>query len=367
MRGLYVHVPFCVSKCRYCDFYSITGRSQDRHTYVDSVLDEAKAWPGLRFDTLYLGGGTPGLLGGTLLNYLVTGLSRIFDLAGLEEATIEVNPDSTTPELLGAVKNARFNRISIGVQSLENGELQSVGRVHDAGQAMAAVKLAKEHRFVSISADVIAGLPGQSWESLRRSLETLTGSGVHHISLYCLSVEPGTPLASAPPANLPDDDAQAELYAQASAFLESRGFSHYEISNFALPGHECRHNLNYWRGGEYLGLGPAAASHMEGKRFRNLADVNAYIAGAAAIKEDVEQLDVKAKAAEEAMLRLRLLQEGIGRKEMAEKFGEQNVLPLFVRLTRMVSDGKLIEKNCRFRLPPNRVLTSNSILAEVLS
>ncbi|MDO8577748.1 MAG: radical SAM family heme chaperone HemW [Dehalococcoidales bacterium] len=366
MRGLYIHIPFCVRKCLYCDFYSLPGRANDREAYVEAVLAESAAFAGMSFQSLYFGGGTPSILGSELLEKLGNGLRKALNLTGIDEATVEINPDSASPEFLTTAKMIGINRVSIGVQSIDDNELQAVGRVHTASQALAAVNLAKELGFKSVSADLIVGLPGQSWPSLHHSLYILAGTGIQHISLYCLSVEPGTPLANDPPENLPDEDVQAELFGRAVSFLEERHFVHYEISNFALAGHECRHNLNYWRGGEYLGLGPASASHLGGKRFRNRSDLGTYLENPCGMAEDVEELDAKAKASEEAMLRLRLLSEGIDINEMAARFGQDNIAPLIERLEGMVINGELVAAGSRFRLPPSRVLTSNPIFAEVL-
>ncbi len=365
-RGLYIHVPFCVRKCLYCDFYSLPGRANDREAYVEAVLAESQAYTGMPFQTLYFGGGTPSILGSELLKKLGAGLMKSLNLTGLDEATVEVNPDSANAEFLKTAKNIGINRVSIGVQSFDDNELQAVGRVHAASQALAAVNLAKELDFKSVSADLIVGLPGQTWHSLHRSLDILAGTSVHHVSLYCLSVEPGTPLADNPPVDLPDEDVQAELFGRAVRFLEERSYVHYEISNFALAGHECRHNLNYWRGGEYLGLGPAAASHLGGKRRRNHANLGIYLENPSGVTEYIEELNAKAKASEEAMLRLRLLTEGICIDEMAVRFGQDNIAPLIERLERMVTNGELVAKGSRFLLPPSRILTSNSIFAAVL-
>jgi len=364
MPGLYIHIPFCVRKCAYCDFYSLPARDSSIGAYVDAVLRESSAYSGLSFNTLYLGGGTPSLLGAENLKRLLDGLSRTFDLSRLAEATIEVNPESATAELLETAGETEINRVSIGVQSLSDYELKSVGRMHDAAQAIQAIVRAKELGVDSVSCDVIVGLPGQNWQTLRATLETLTGFGVQHLSVYCLSLEEGTPLASNPPADLPSDDEQAELFAQASAFLEKSGFAHYEISNFALKGHECQHNLNYWRGGEYLGLGPSAASHLNGKRFKNRADLDAYLANPAGLAEDVEELGAKEKSAEEAMLRLRLLAEGLDVSELARRFGFAE--ELLARLNSMVEEGLLNCDGSVYRLPASLVLTSNPIFARVL-
>ena len=254
MKGLYIHIPFCVKKCSYCDFYSLPAPLHARESYVNAVLHESETYAGMSFQTMYLGGGTPSLLGGKLVTDLIYSISKSMNLADMVESTIEVNPESTTSGFLEAIKAAGINRVSIGVQSLDDSELKAAGRIHTAAQALETVILAKRRGFKAVSADLIIGLPGQTWLTLSRSLDTLVHSGIEHLSLYCLSLEEGTPLAKSPPDDLPSDDMQAELFQYASSFLEKRHYVHYEISNFALKGYECRHNLNYWRGGEYLGL-----------------------------------------------------------------------------------------------------------------
>ncbi len=381
MKGLYVHVPFCVSKCAYCDFYSVTGSLDLVPEYVDAVLEEARRHPGLSFDTLYLGGGTPSLLQAGSLRRLVDGLRQVFDLSRLAEATVEANPESASEEWLRAALQLGFHRVSIGVQALSDEELASVGRAHSERQAVEAVSRAAAMGFPDVCADVIVGLPGQGGGkpsgsdasfpggpsfSLERTLERLVTMGAGHLSVYCLSLEPGTPLALHPPDDLPSDDCQADLFEGACSLLEGRGFVHYEISNFCLPGRECRHNVNYWRGGEYLGLGPGAASHLDGRRWRNRPDLPDYLRGPGTAVEDLEQLEPGAKAAEEAMLRLRLLAEGLAAGEMAERFGEEAMREVRSRLDELASEGSLDREGATYRLARGRALTSNSVLARVL-
>ncbi|MFH1032004.1 MAG: radical SAM family heme chaperone HemW [Chloroflexota bacterium] len=366
MRGLYIHIPFCVKKCSYCDFYSLAGGSELIESYIEAVLSECQGYVGASFQTLYLGGGTPSLLGAKNLRKLIYSLRQSLDLSELTEATIEINPESATLELLEAAREMGIDRVSVGVQSLSDYELESVGRVHRSAQAIGTIKRANDLGFRAISADLIIGLPGQRWERLRTSLETLTELGIKHLSLYCLSVEPDTPLSTNPPVDLPSDDEQVEIFDKARWFLVKRGFIHYEISNFSLPGQECLHNLNYWRGGEYLGLGPAAASHLKGKRFNNRPDLQAYLKDPTVLTEFVEVLSMQDKAAEEAMLRLRLLSEGLNIDELTRRFGYENVVDLIDRLNSMSQSGSIIYNGSNYRLMPSRVLTSNPIFAEVL-
>lgn len=363
MRGLYIHVPFCVKKCAYCDFYSLPGRTSLLDEYIKAVLSEASRYTGMEFQTMYLGGGTPSLLGAAGLKKLIDGLRGVFNLSGLLEATVEVNPDSVNRAFLQAARETGINRVSIGVQSLSDYELKSAGRVHNAAQAVRAIKQSQDAGLPDISCDVIVGLPGQDQQTLTATLETLTGSGINHLSMYCLSLEEGTPLALNPPADLPSEDGQSDLFTCATALLKTKRFVHYEISNFALKGRECRHNLNYWHGGEYLGLGPSAASHIDGKRFKNRPDLDAYLEDPSGVIEEVEQLGIVEKTAEEAMLRLRLLEEGLDACLFARKSGTGSLL---TRLNSMVDEGLLISNDTVYRLPPERVLTSNRIFARVL-
>jgi oxygen-independent coproporphyrinogen-3 oxidase len=366
VRGLYVHIPFCIRKCAYCDFYSLPQRLDSLNPYIEAVLREALQYSGLDFQTVFLGGGTPSLLRAEGLNKLLGGLQQILDLSQLSEATMEANPESVTPSLLEAAKSSGINRISIGVQSFSDTELRKVGRIHTAAQAIFAIEKAADAGFNNISGDVILGLPGQSESSLTVTLETLIGLDIQHISLYCLSIEPHTPLALNPPSDLPSDDEQAELYDSACSLLINRGYIHYEISNFALSGYECLHNLNYWRGGEYLGLGPAAASHFNGKRFKNRADLDAYLQKPTSQTEDVEKLNAPEKAAEEAILRLRLLQEGLDANVLIEKYGDEDVIGLISRLNKLVIEGSLIRSGATYHLAAGCALVSNPILAQVL-
>jgi oxygen-independent coproporphyrinogen-3 oxidase len=251
------------------------------------------------------------------------------------------------------------------VQSLSDNELHQVGRIHTAAQAVLAIQLAQKEGFKNISADVILGLPGQNWQSLMTTLETLIGMNLPHISMYCLEVEPHTPLAANPPAGLASDDEQADLYAEAVDLLQRRGFSHYEISNFAWPGYTCQHNLNYWQAGEYIGLGPAAASYYRGVRYKNKADLDAYLTDPRGQKDELEKLSKPQKAGEEAILRLRLLQEGLDLNRLIQKYGDKSVVDLAAGLNRLNIQGHLQRDGCLYRLNPREALVSNSILSEL--
>lgn len=364
MTGLYVHVPFCKSKCHYCDFYSLPNSESLILSYSDALLAEAAQYKGWKFDTLFFGGGTPSLLDAQNLERIIHGLKSILDLTVFQEATIEANPESFTEEFAHKAHNLGFDRISLGIQSLNDEELKSVGRIHDKAQAMEALNLASK-TFPRVSADLMIGLPGQTWESLRESAKTIIELGATHISAYCLHLEEGTKLHDNPPANLPTDDEQAELYYKLADFLEANGLAQYEISNFAKKGQECLHNLNYWHAGNYIGLGPNASSHVDGVRFKNNADLNAYLQNPAGQKQIEEELNQTQRLNEEAMLRLRLV-EGLDLQKLARKHKNTDIANLKLKLDSLRADGLLENSNSVYTIPKERLLTSNPIFLEIL-
>lgn len=277
MTGLYIHIPFCASKCGYCDFYSVTDRS-GRRAYADTVLREIRSYAGrgLRADSLYFGGGTPSMMEAELLGEMIAACREVFALEG--EITAEANPDSVSPGWLSALRKAGANRISFGAQSANEKELAALGRRHSAARIGEAVREAREAGFARISLDVMLGIPHQVPESLHRTLESFAAAGVGHISAYLLKIEPGTPFARNGMQRLcPDEDAAADLYLQTVRELARMGFAQYEISNFAKPGEECRHNLKYWQAEDYIGFGPAAHSLLEGRRFYHPRGLDAYL------------------------------------------------------------------------------------------
>lgn len=278
MTGLYIHIPFCASKCGYCDFYSVTDRS-GRRAYTDAVLREIRrfAGRGLRADSLYFGGGTPSMLEAELLGEMIAACREIFSLEG--EITAEANPDSASFRWLSALRRAGANRISFGAQSSDARELSALGRRHSPEQIGQAVCEAREAGFDRISLDVMLGIPYQTPETLRETLVSFAALGVEHISAYLLKIEPGTPFAVNGAERLcPDEDAAAALYLQTVRELAGLGFAQYEISNFARPDGACRHNLKYWRAEEYIGFGPAAHSLLGGRRFYHPRGLAEYLA-----------------------------------------------------------------------------------------
>jgi len=332
--SLYVHVPFCVSKCAYCDFYSIVDDPSLHARYVDAALFEAGHWS--HYDLLddvpsvYFGGGTPTVLGGDLVR-LVAGLRQTARIREDAEITVETNPEVTTPEIVAALTAAGANRFSLGVQSFDDEVLRALGRCHDAAQIERALQVLRD-ADVAFSIDLMCGIPGQSFESWDATLEAAVASGARHVSVYPLTVEPGTPLATAigrGEVEPVDQDRAADMMLAAEVALAAAGLPRYEVANYAQPGHEARHNLVYWTGGSYIGIGPHAASMLPAEvfelvaaaegwalpgesggggriRFTRETAVDDYLAHPLALPEPMERLSVAEMAREDVMLGLRL-------------------------------------------------------------
>lgn len=372
--GIYIHVPFCRSKCQYCDFYSLGGSREKGLTedYLEAVclhMKEAGALaPGYQVDTVYFGGGTPSFLGPEGLVQMLSALRRRFDLASDAEITFEANPDSVNEKLLKRLKAEGFNRISLGVQTDDDLLLRKLGRPHTYRQAVHAVELAREAGFNNISLDLMYGLPGQSRSDWERTLTHVLELQPEHMSCYGLKVEEGTPLWEYKDAvNLPSEDMQADMYLTAVRILGEQGYAQYEISNFARRGLRSRHNLKYWTGGEYLGFGPAASSDFAGKRFTIAPDIHSYIDGVkngGPVLSECQEIPRRERAGEYLMLRLRTA-EGIE----AQEYSKQYLLP-FEPLEALLEDFR--DRNLaafdgvRWRLTPQGFLLSNSILVDLL-
>lgn len=283
--SLYVHVPFCLSKCSYCDFFSEAGKDERYSQFVDAALFEAGHWS--HYDllddvrTLYVGGGTPTVLGAELVR-LVRGLIETAHLRPGAEATVETNPETTDAALIADLVEAGANRFSMGVQSFDDAVLATLGRCHDVAQTKSALE-ALRAASVPFSIDLICGIPGQSFESWDATLEAAVASGARHVSVYPLTVEEGTPLAAAIAAGRvpePDADLAADMMLAAEVALAAAGMPRYEVANYAQPGHEARHNLVYWTGGAYLGVGPHAASMLPFGLYERIAAGEGWSTGA---------------------------------------------------------------------------------------
>ncbi len=328
--SLYVHVPFCRSKCGYCDFYSLpAGPGSAPGKGGEAFLENLeKEWallgePG-PFATIYVGGGTPTVLDSSTFFRLLDFLAPLLARGG--EWTVEANPESLDAEKVQAMKEAGVTRLSLGIQSLREEDLAFLGRAHDSRKAREALDLARRQGPGGLSADLILGLPGQEEKDLEEEIPFLLDRGVEHLSFYILTLEEGTPLherARRGEISLPAPAAQARILLFVRAFLASRGLPPYEISNAAIPGRECRHNLRYWLGGEYLGLGPSAASFTAGKRRKNLSHLGGWAAALGKSRlpvEEEESLPPLLRAGERAWLQLRT-RWGMDPAEVRERTG----------------------------------------------
>jgi oxygen-independent coproporphyrinogen-3 oxidase len=279
---LYCHIPFCASKCAYCGFYSVRAERDVIRSFPDALAKELSVSPlDVPPETIYLGGGTPSLLGAEGLERLASLFARRFPLDGLREWSMEVNPANATPELLRAARHLGVTRLSIGVQSFNDMALRQAGRPHSAAEARAVISAARAEGFGDIGIDLIAGLPGDTPGTWLATLRETLALGLRHVSVYALTVEPRTRLAAETAAGriaVPDDSAMLALLSEAETILLPAGFERYEISNYAIPGFACRYNLAVWRGFDYLGLGPAAASRLGNRRRTHAADLPAYLA-----------------------------------------------------------------------------------------
>ncbi len=371
--GIYIHVPFCKSKCQYCDFYSLTNRdSKLVDGYLDAVCahirESGQLAPGYVVDTVYFGGGTPTFFGADGLCTILSAVRRHFDVSGDAEITFEANPESVTPRLLRRLRSEGFNRVSLGIQCDDDEILNKIGRPHTYAQAVAAVEMIRKAGFQNLSVDLIYGLPGQTRSGWEETLQNVLRLKPEHISCYGLKVEEGTPLCRYQELmNLPDDDAQADMYLAAVEILRSKGYRQYEISNFAKRNHESRHNLKYWTGGEYLGFGPDASSDFSGKRFKMIRDLRGYIDGVlegGQVIGELNEIPPRERAGEYLMTRLRT-NLGIG----AEEYERQYLLPfapLEAALEKCKERGHAAKnEDGHWRLTPEGCLISNAIISDL--
>ena len=359
--GIYIHVPFCDGKCPYCDFYSVAPDAGLCERYCGAVETEMARYGGLSADTVYFGGGTPTLLGAGGLTRLLNSVRSCFDVARAAEITFEMNPRTADRNMLHRLRGAGFSRVSMGVQSGVDSELAALGRRHTLADAQQAVADARNAGFENISLDLMLGVPGQTADSLERSIDAVSALEPKHISAYILKIEPGTPFAARQfGSELADEDEQAELYSLAVKRLEERGYKRYEISNFALPGYESQHNSRYWDCGEYLGFGPAAHSFYNGCRFYYPRDLESFLNAA-------ETVDDGEGGSEEeyVMLRLRLA-EGLTQTGWRERFGCSIPDEYYRRSESLVHAGLLTADDKGIRLAGEGFLLSNAVIGRLL-
>lgn len=364
---LYLHIPFCVKKCAYCDFLSAPADESVRAGYVEALKGEIRRQKALGADrkvtSVFIGGGTPSILEGTQTAELLESVYDSFRIDTHAEITIECNPGTLTKYKLSCYRRQGVNRLSIGLQSTDNRELKMLGRIHTYEEFLESFSLARETGFGNLNVDLMSALPGQTRESWQKTLKQVLALKPEHISAYSLIVEEGTPFYErfGPGAGeeylLPDEDTERQMYYDTRDMLKAEGYERYEISNYARPGFACRHNLGYWERREYLGLGLGASSLIGGVRYQNHRKLSAYLAGDYS-HEEVQRLTRKEIQEETMFLGLRKT-EGVPLTEELSK-AYKEVFPGLER------QGLLLRENGRVRLTDLGIDVSNYVLAEFL-
>lgn len=330
---LYIHIPFCVRKCAYCDFLSGPATDLEMRVYVEQLVQEISVqsafYEGYGVTSIFLGGGTPSILEAEDISRIMEAVYGHFHVEKDAEVTIEANPGTVSLEKLQIYRASGINRISIGLQSADDGELKALGRIHSYDGFLKTYERVRQAGFTNVNIDLMSALPGQTLESWRSTLRKVLMLRPEHISAYSLIIEEGTPFFKAyhdHPELLPDEDTEREMYYETKSMLHKQGFERYEISNYAKPGYECRHNIGYWTGIEYLGLGLGASSYIQGFRFHNESDLSLYdkiqMTGTDAdekLHQEITKLSDKEKMEEFMFLGLRM-NAGVTREDFAKCF-----------------------------------------------
>ncbi len=352
--GVYIHVPFCKKKCNYCDFYSVKWDDEWENKYTEAVMNEIKGYKEMLgdkyiVDTVYFGGGTPTIIKPSNLKRILDSINIVADIDNDAEISMEANPNTLTDENLDQYKESGINRLSIGIQSLNDEILKKIGRIHNSSEALEAIDRAKKHGFENINADAMFNIPSQTTIDIEDTLSKIMERGVKHISFYSLKLEKGTPMYSMEQKNLitmPDEDEERNMYYKGRIVMEKNNLLQYEISNFAVEGFECRHNLKYWNQEEYIGIGPSAHSFMNSIRYSNPSDLKLYCKSAEEnnfsriIQEEMNDEDLMF---EYIMLRLRLMR-GLDSIELKRKFNV-DFNEKYKEQIKYLIDNKLIEYN----------------------
>lgn len=364
MKGLYIHIPFCLSKCKYCDFYSFTADKTQMDSYLTAVLsalEKQKVNVSGFFDTIYFGGGTPSCFGGERIGKIIKKAKACFDFSDDTEITVECNPSSVDERLVKTLTEYGVNRISMGLQSAVNEERNIIGRKSTSEEVKRAVELFKKHGIYNISVDLMSGLPMQTMESFKKSVDFVLSLDVKHISSYMLKIEEGTPLYNEQSSlSFPDEDTVCDMYLYLSEKLRENGYSHYEISNFAKVGFESRHNKKYWLSEEYLGIGPSAHSYIDGKRFYYERDFDSFLEGAEPVFDSLG-----GDEEEYIMLRLRL-KDGLSYKDFYERYKKEVPESIKNKASFYNEKGLCQVTEEKISLTTEGFLLSNSIIAELL-
>lgn len=363
--GVYIHIPFCKQKCYYCDFVSFANQNVLQKEYFKELKNEIKDFFSkneYEISTIYIGGGTPSFVDSSFIKEIL----ELIPQNHADETTIEVNPGTVDIDKLKLYKEAGINRLSIGLQSTQDRLLKQIGRIHNFEDFLRTYNMAKDIGFDSINVDLMIGLPNQSIQGIKQSLEIITNLEPKHISVYSLIVEENTKIADLIASNslqLPDEELERNMYWYVKNYLELKGYNHYEISNFAKKGYESKHNLDCWSQKEYIGFGLAAHSYLNNIRFSNTDDLNKYLNNGWKNKTTQEEQDEISKKYEYMLLGLRKI-EGISIQKFKEKFGEN---PLFIfrnELNKLVDEGLLTVENDIIKLTNKGLDLANLVWEE---
>ncbi len=378
--GLYLHIPFCAAKCAYCDFYSVAGGNvcEEKERYIDTLLlqmeDYASAAAEHTVDTVFIGGGTPTTVPVKSMTELIDGVYRNFRVTKDAEFTMEANPATVTLPMLKKYRKAGVNRLSFGLQSADSGELKALSRLHTYPEFVESFRLARQAGFDNINVDLMFGIPNQTMDSLKHTLQAVCELDPEHISFYGLRIEEGTPFAAKKDSLvLPDEDTEFAMYEYAVQTLASYGYRQYEISNFAKKGYECRHNLRYWNCEEYLGLGPAAHSYFNGMRFSFKKDLAAYMEilekqlpdPSDLLTDEAYHISPEERVGEYIMLQLRL-NRGLDTEDFKLRFGRDFETMYEKHLKLYVDNGFMEKRGYCYAFTSKGRYVSNYILSAML-
>lgn len=363
MKGLYFHIPFCLSKCGYCSFYSFRPNEKQMNDYLSALLSHIDKWgkrEKLSFDSVYFGGGTPSVFGGERIASVLKKAREVFEISPDCEITVEVNPSSASEELFSRLESAGVNRVSMGVQSAVEKERLAVGRRSDTFAVQSALESCKKCGIENVSLDLMLGLPYQTEESLEESLSFILKSGCKHVSTYMLKLESVTPLFEKQNAlPFPSEDGVCDFYLKTCEILKKHGFEHYEISNFALPGFQSRHNNKYWLCEEYLGIGPSAHSFLGGKRFYYENDFSSFLRGEKTV------FDCDGGDEEEFVMLALRLSRGLVFEEYKKRFKKDYPKEKLKKAEELCHHGLLTLSQGSLALTEKGFLLSNAIIAEL--
>lgn len=372
--GIYIHIPFCVRKCRYCDFLSFPADDDAKRAYARALVREIRAYgstaEGREVVSVFLGGGTPSVMPPECLTDIMKAVHTTFDVRPDAEITMEMNPGTGSEGLLNFIFGY-VNRVSIGLQSADDRELEALGRIHSYGDFLSTYSSLRDAGIRNINVDLMSAIPDQTEESWLRTLNTVSDLKPEHISAYSLIVEEGTPFWKAREEGslkLPDEETDRRMYAATERALALRGYHRYEISNYALPRQECRHNVRYWTGGDYLGLGLGASSLMDHVRWKNTSDMEEYLKDSASPQEllrDMENLSLKNQIEEFMFLGLRMT-DGVTSAEFKKRFDMEMGSIYGSELEKLEYEGMLECGGGHVRLTERGIDVSNEVLAEFL-